>query len=170
MYIKVLNLILAFLVLNATDILAVNTSAVKDEKKEIVQKRGAQKPLGIKQKLSLFLLNKWTKQNAKKKKKTKSGKVNGDALGSFFGSILSIIGLVSALAASNVGLILLFGLLGVASLIFGLRGLKKAREDSDVYKGKAFSIIGISIGAISSLIFLFLLFWIVLVAGIFFIF
>ncbi len=167
---KTLCSFLIFLCLNVAVSFAVNSSTAKEEKVKLDQENSKKSKLSFKQKVSLILIKKLSKQKAKKKNKTDKRKLNGAAAISFFGGILSIVGLLVVLATSNLVLILLLGLLGSAAFFLGINGLKKIKSEPDVYKGKALSIIGIVLGSISSIFLLFLLVVTAIALAVFYIF
>jgi len=167
---KTINLILFLLCCSSICSLAVNTPNVKSDRKEIARKNSNKQALSLKQKASLFLLKKWAKQKNKKKTKSKNKKTNRAAIASFFGSILSGIGLIVTFSLGNILWLLVAGLVASFALYLGIKGLKKAKNEPEIYGGKALSIIGIVLGSVSVLISYVILAFGLFILGILFVF
>ena len=106
------------------------------------------------------------KQKTKKKNTSKKKKINIEAIASLFGGVLSAVVIVAAIAVSNILVILLAGLIAGLAFYFGLRGLAKARNESETYNGKGLSIIGICLNSLSLLVFLLVALWLIIIFGI----
>lgn len=167
---KTINLILFLLCCSSISSLAVNTPNVKSDRKEIARKDNLKHPLSLKQEASLFLLKKWAKQKNKKRDNSKNKKTNGPAIASFFGSILSGIGLIVAFSLGNILWLIVAGLIASFTLYLGIKGLKKAKNEPKIYGGKALSIIGIVLGSVSVLITYVILAFGLFILGVLFVF
>ena len=163
---KLLSLILFLICCNSTSLLAVNSHTTNENKKEVYQNKKAKRPLSLKQKVGHFILKKWVKQKTKKKNTSKKKKINIEAIASVFGGVLSAVIIVAAIAVSNILVILLAGLIAGLAFYFGLRGLAKARNESETYNGKGLSIIGICLNSLSLLVFLLVALWLIIIFGI----